>query len=96
MSLFWGTRTVTTFTVSHRGHARYVTQQGSPVAPPTFAKVTVAGVPAYWQVSPAPRTGDPGAVRISALKGGYVVSIHSSGLNRLQDERVLTAILRSL
>jgi hypothetical protein len=96
VSLYWGTRAVTTFTVSHSGHARYVTQQGSPVAPPTFAKVTVAGVPAYWQVSPAPQTGDPGALRIEVLKGGYVVSIYSSGLNRIQDERVLSAILGSL
>ncbi len=96
VSLFWGARAVTTFTVSHSGHARYVTQQGSPVAPPEFAKVTVAGVPAYWQVSPAPQTGDPGAMRIEALKGGYVVSIASSGLNRLQDERVLSAILGNL
>jgi len=96
VSLFWSTQAVATFTVSHSGHARYVTQQGTPVAPPEFANVTVAGVPAYWQVSPAPQTGNPGAMRISALKSGYVVSIYSSGLNALQDERVLTAVLGSL
>ncbi len=96
VSLFWGTRAVTTFMVSHSGHARFVTPQGSTVAPPKFAKVTVAGVAAYWQVSPAPLTGDPGAMRITAFKSGYVVSIFSSGLNRLQDERVLAAILGNL
>jgi len=96
VSLFWGSQAVTTFTVSHSGHARYVTQQGSPGAPPEFAKVNVSGVPAYWQVSPAPQTGDPGAMRISALKGGYVVSIASSGLNSLQDQRVLATILGNI
>ena len=96
VSLAWSTTAVTTFTTSHSGHARYTTQQGAPVAPPTFTKVTVAGVPAYWQVTPVPEPGDPKAMRISALKNGYVVSVYSSELSQLQDEKVLGAVLTNL
>ena len=89
----WGKKQVTTFRISHSGHARYVEQGGGAVAPPQYADVTVSGVPAYWQVSPSPITGNPGALSISALTKGYVVILTSTGLTESQDESGLASII---
>ena len=83
----WDKRTVTTFSVVHGGHAKYVDE----AVPPQYAKVTVSGVPAYWQLSPAPGPG--GAQSVSSLKGGYVVTLTSMGLSQTQVEQALAAIL---
>jgi len=92
----WGNKQVTTFTVSHSGHAHYVDQGGGTVTPPQYADVTVSGVPAYWQVSPAPISGSPSARSISVLAKGYVVILTSTGLTQSQDERGLASIINHL
>jgi hypothetical protein len=92
----WGKKQVTTFTVSHSGHAHYVEQGGGAVTPPQYAKVTVSGLPAYWQVSPSPITGNPSALSISALANGYVVILTSTGLSQSQDESALASTIKHL
>ena len=92
----WGKKQVTTFKVSHSGHAHYVEQGGGAVKPPQYANVTVSGVPAYWQVSPSPITGNPSALSISALVKGYVVILTSTGLTQSQDESGLASIIKHL
>jgi hypothetical protein len=92
----WGKRQFTTFTVSHSGHAQYVGQGGGAVAPPQYAKVTVSGVTAYWQVSPSPISGNPSALSISALAKGYVVILTSTRPTQSQDESALASIINHL
>ena len=94
--LAWGKKQVTTFQVSHSGHARYVTQEGASVAPPRYTEVTVAGAPAYRQVSPSPISGSSSALSISTLAKGYVVFLTSTGLTQSQDERALASIIGHL
>jgi hypothetical protein len=86
----WDKRAVTTFTVAHSGHAKY--PDGA--APPQYGKVTVAGVPAYWQLSPAPGPGNTQS--LSSLKTGYVVTISSMGLSQSRVEQALAVILSHL
>ena len=86
----WDKRAVKTFAVAHSGHATY--PDGA--VPPQYAKVTVAGTPAYWQLSPA--AGPVGARAVSSLKGGYVVTINSMGLDQSQVEQALADILSHL
>ncbi len=86
----WDKQTVTTFTVAHSGHAKYLNGE----APPQYLKVTVAGVPAYWQVSPVPGPGN--AQGISSLKSGYVVTLTSMSLSQSQVQGALAVILNHL
>lgn len=90
VNVSWDKRVVSTFTVAHSGHARYVRT----LAPPTYAKVTIDGVPAYWQLSPAAGPGN--AQRIESMKNGYVVDLTSMGLGQPQVERALAVILNRL
>ena len=96
VNVAWSKKQVTTFTVSHSGHAINVAQGGGAVTPPQYANVTVAGVPAYWQVSPSPISGNPSALSISALAKGYVVILTSTGLTQSQDESGLASIINKL
>ncbi len=86
----WDKRTVTTFTVAHSGHAKYL----DGAVPPQYAKVTVAGVPAYWQLSSSSNPGN--AQSVSSLKSGYVVTLTSMGLGQSQVEQALGDILNNL
>jgi len=86
----WDKRTVTAFTVTHSGHAKYL---GGTV-PPQYAKVTVAGVSAYWQLSPAPGPGNTQSV--SSLKRGYVVTFTSMGLSHSEVDQALAVTLDHL
>ena len=86
----WDKRTVTAFTVTHSGHAKYL---GGTV-PPQYAKVTVAGVSAYWQLSPAPGPGN--TQRVSSLKRGYVVTFTSMGLSHSEVDQALAVTLDHL
>jgi len=97
----WGEEAVTTFTVSHNGHAHYAPG----VTPPVYSRLTVSGISAYWQLSPPPITvnnnGNNGGqavstLRISTLKNGYVVTLDSMSLNQSQDERALASIISHL
>jgi hypothetical protein len=91
VNLSWNKRAATTFTVSHSGHAKYV----DGAVPTQYAEVTVAGVPAYWQLS-SPVTGDPGAVSVISLKSGYVVMLTSMGLSQSEVDHALAVILNHL
>ena len=86
----WNKRAVTTFKVAHSGHATYL----DGAVPPQYAKVTVAGVPAYWQLSPPSGPGD--AKNVSSLKSGYVVTVTSMGLGQSEVEQALADILNHL
>jgi hypothetical protein len=86
----WDERSVTTFTVAHSGRAKYLDE----AAPPQYGKATVAGVPAYWQLSPAPGPGNTQS--LSSLKTGYVVTLSSMGLSQSRVERALAVILGHL
>jgi hypothetical protein len=96
----WGNEAVTTFTVSHSGHAHYA----AGITPPTYSRVTVAGISAYWQLSPPPITvinrgnRNPAAsiLRIITLKNGYVVTLDSIFLSQSQDEQALASIISRL
>lgn len=97
VTVAWGERQVTTFTVSHSGHAHFVAPAGGSVASPRYARVTVSGVPAYWQLSPSPISGgSSSALSIGALKNGYVVILSSTSLRRSQDVSVPTSIIHHL
>ena len=90
VNISWNTGSITTFTVSQSGHAKW--ESASP--PPTYERVTVAGVPAYWQLSP---TAGPGnAQRIESMKSGYVVGLTSMGLGQPQVEKALAVLLNRL
>ena len=98
VNVSWNKGMVHTFTVAHSGNAHY--PAGGP-PPPTYAEVMISGVPAYWQVSPAPVTGQAGseslhALSLSAMKSGYVVSLDSTNLIQTQDEEVMASILSHL
>jgi hypothetical protein len=86
----WDRQTVTTFELAHSGHANDL----DGTTPPRYSRVTVAGVPAYWQLSPAPGPGN--AQSLSSLKSGYVVTLSSMGLSRSRVELALAAILNHL
>jgi hypothetical protein len=71
--------------------------------PPVYSRVTVAGISAYWQLSPSPitvinNTGNNSGpavsnLRIITLKNGYVVTLDSMSLSHSQDERALASII---
>ena len=89
----WGKVAVNTFTVSHSGHAQYVAGD----APPAYSRMTVSGIPAYWQ----PTVSISGTYHaqtqiLSALKNGYVVTLISMSLSQSQDEHVLASIISHL
>jgi len=86
----WNKRTTSSFTVAHSGKAKYL----DGAVPPTYAEVTVGGVPAYWQLSPA--AGPGGARNLSSSKDGYVVTITSMGLGRSQVGQALADMLNHL
>lgn len=90
VNISWNTGVLSTFTTSHSGHAKW--DSASP--PPTYETVTVAGVPAYWQLSPAAGPGN--AQRIETMKSGYVVDLTSMGLSQPQVEKALAVILNHL
>ena len=97
----WSKEAVTTFTVSHSGHAHYA----AGFTPPVYSRVTVAGISAYWQLSPSPitvkNTGNNSGpavsnLRIITLKNGYVVTLDSMSLSQSQDEQALASIISRL
>jgi hypothetical protein len=97
----WGTEAVTAFTVSHSGQAH----SAAGVTPPVYSRVTVAGISAYWQLSPPPITvilrdnnsAPAGSVlKISTLKDAYVVTLTSVTLSQFQDEQALASIISRL
>ena len=96
VNVSWDKRTANTFTVAHGGHAKYIAAGGSAVPPPQYSKVTVAGIPAYWQLSPPPFTGPFNHRSISSLKSGYVVTLTSMGLDQPEVEQALSQILSRL
>jgi hypothetical protein len=98
VNVLWDNSAVTTFRVSHSGHAEYAAGD----TPPIYDRVSVSGIPAYWQLSPAPSTengparlGGLGA-QISTLKNGYVVILTSMSLSQAQDEKALASITNRL
>ena len=97
----WGNEAVTTFAVSHSGHAPYA----AGFTPPVYSRVTVSGISAYWQLSPPPitvkNTGNSSGqaasnLRIITLKNGYVVTLDSMFLSQSQDEQALASIISRL
>jgi hypothetical protein len=94
VNVSWGTEAVTTFTVSHSGHAH----DAAGVTPPVYSRVTVSGISAYWQLGPPPITGAStvSTFKIGALKNGYVVTLTSMFLSQSQDEQALASILSRL
>jgi len=100
--LYWGYRATHTFTVIHSGHAKWTTSQGAPIPPPKYDAVTVAGVPAYWNLNEAAVSESPSLQSIEAMKNGFLVTVSSNALSgpptlsRKQLEKVLAVALTSL
>jgi len=102
VNISWNTKLVTTFALAHSGQ---VPTNGYPTgvpAPPAYDTVQVSGVPAYWQVVPAPGPTNPTAPSsdasqtIGASKSGYVVQLTSQSFSRSQVEHALSAVLARL
>ena len=93
VNVSWNKSAVHTFTVAHSGHAQYVAGD----APPVYSRVTVSGIPGYWQPSvPISGTYHAHTQILSALKNGYVVTLISMSLGESQDEQTLASILGRL
>ena len=87
----WAARTVSTFTGAHGAHVHYI----DGMAPVHYQEVTVARVPAYWQVSPPPGPGNR-YQSLTSMKTGYVVTLTSMGIAQPQVERALAVVLNHL
>jgi hypothetical protein len=93
VNVSWNRAAVHTFTVSHSGHAHYVAGE----APPVYSRVTVSGIPAYWQPNvPISGTYKAQTQILGALKNGYVVTLISMSLSQSQDEQALASIISRL
>ena len=96
MNVSWNKVATSSFTESHSGHAHYPPG----FVPPVYSRVTVSGISAYWQLSPPSVTNNNGTptayMTISALKNGYVVTLHSLSLSQPQGELALASIISRL
>jgi hypothetical protein len=65
---------------------------------PHFTKITFDGNTAYWSAhQPLPISGTSTYPSLmSAERNGYVVSLSATGLSEMQNERVMSTILRRL
>ena len=102
VNISWDTRSITNFTVLHGGQAGIVpgtTATGEKIPPAQYTKVSVDGSTAYWLPHPPVPSGSNLATntsQLSGVRGGYLLTLLSMGLNQSQDERSLGFILRRL
>lgn len=82
---------MSTSTGAHGAHPHYL----DGMVPVRYQKVTVVGVPAYWQVSPPPGPGIQ-YQSLTSMARGYVVTLTSGGIGQPQVERALAVVLNHL
>jgi len=91
LNVGWAARQVSTFAGAHGAHVQYL----DGMAPVRYQKVTVDGVPAYWQVSPPPGPGSQ-FQSLTSMENGYVLNFPSGGKAQPKVERALAVVLNHL
>jgi hypothetical protein len=97
----WSNSQVTNFEKLHSGTNKLTTgtlPSGQSLPVPHFTKITVDGTTAYWsahQSIPISGTSTYPSL-LSAEMNGYVVSLSATGLSEMQNEHVMSTMLRRL